>query len=72
LGEDVERAKQKVIREENERFYNLKFADADFVHWSKAAHWTIYEAIALSFGKEPKVVTWQKIELYKDIQSLYG
>lgn len=66
LAEDTARARQNAIREENERFYNLKSADADFVHWSKAAHWTIDEAVALSFGKEPEVVTWKKIEPFKD------
>lgn len=66
LAEYVEQEKQNAIREENGRFYNLKSADADFVHWSKAAHWTIDEAIALSFGKEPEIVTWQKIEKFKD------
>lgn len=52
--------------EENLRFYNQKQATADFVHWSKAAHWSIEEAIALSFGKEPDLVSWAKIETYKD------
>jgi hypothetical protein len=66
LAKDVERTKQAAIKEENERFYNLRSADADFAHWSKAAHWTIDEAIALSFGKEPEIVTWKKIEPLKD------
>lgn len=50
---------------EIERFYNLKSANADYVHWSKAAHWTLDEAIALSFGKEPELVSWEKIEQFK-------
>lgn len=48
------------------RIYNLKQSTADFVHWSKAAHWTIDEALALSFAKEPELVSWKKIEAYKD------
>lgn len=48
------------------RIYNQKQAAADFVHWSKAAHWTIDEALALSFGKEPELVNWKKIEPYKN------
>lgn len=66
LAEAAENTKQAAIREEQKRFYNLASANADFVHWSKAAYWTIDEAIALSFGKEPDVVTWQKIESVKD------
>lgn len=66
LAWDAERAKKNAIDEENSRFYNLQSANADFVHWSKAAHWTLDEAIALSFGKEPGQVTWKKIEPLKD------
>lgn len=66
LAEDAQRTRQNAINEEKTRFYNLQSANADFVHWSKAAHWTIDEAIALSFGKEPDKVTWKKIEPLKD------
>lgn len=52
----------KADREERQRFFNLSSAKADFVHWSKAAHWTLDEAIALSFGKDPKVVTWERVK----------
>jgi hypothetical protein len=39
-------------------------ARADFEHWSKAAHWTLEEAIALSFGRAPERVSWEKIKPY--------
>ncbi len=55
-------AKQE--REELARFYNQPSANADFEHWSKAAHWTLDEAIALSFGKCPERVSWSKISPY--------
>ena len=48
-------------REELARFFNQPHARADIAHWSKAAHWTLDEAIALSFGKAPEVVTWEKV-----------
>ena len=48
-------------REEQERFFNQPYARANIAHWSKAAHWTLDEAIALSFGKAPEVVTWERI-----------
>ncbi len=66
LTNDSKRASQHAINEDKNRFYNLESANADFVHWSKAAHWSIDEAIALSFGKEPEYVTWKKIEPLKD------
>jgi hypothetical protein len=35
-------------------FFNQPDAVADYDHWSKTAHWTLDEAIALSFGKAPE------------------
>jgi hypothetical protein len=63
----AEQAKEKaeVIetanREEKARFFNRPDANADFSHWSKATYWTLDEAIALSFGKAPEVVNWEKV-----------
>lgn len=53
---------EELAKQEKECFYNQRYANADFVHWAKAAHWTVDEAIALSFAKEPSVVTWKEIE----------
>ena len=64
----AERAKQaeefqeKAEREERERFFNQPYANADIDYWSKAAHWTLDEAIALSFGKAPERVNWQTVK----------
>lgn len=57
----LEALKLKSEQEENARFFNQAYANADFVHWSKAAHWTLDEAIALSFGKAPNIVNWGKV-----------
>jgi hypothetical protein len=42
--------------EEAARFFNKPNALADFEHWGRAKYWTLDEAIALSFGKDPRVV----------------
>lgn len=52
----------KIEREERERFFNQPLARADFDHWSKAAHWTLDEAVALSFGKAPERVNWERVK----------
>ena len=49
-------------REEQERFFNQPQARADFAHWSKTAYWTLDEATALSFGKDPHLVDWKSIK----------
>lgn len=64
---EAEELRAKVDREERQRFFNQLSAKADFVHWSKAAHWTLDEAIALSFGKNPKVVTWERVKEFVHI-----
>lgn len=54
----------KAELEERRRFFNQPNAEADFEHWSKAAHWTLDEAIALSFGRAPEKVTWERVKPY--------
>lgn len=66
LGQDKERNRQATINEENNRFYNLRNANADFNHWAKAEYWTLDEAIALSFGKEPKIVNLPAVQKLAD------
>lgn len=48
--------------QDQQRFFNQPDAIADFEYWSRAAHWTLDEAIALTFGKDPRVVTWSRLE----------
>jgi hypothetical protein len=57
----------KYEAEEKARFYNQPHASADFTHWSRAAHWTLDEAVALSFGKEPGIVHWEALEPFQRI-----
>ena len=70
---DEERAKEAAERlaqaesEEQTRFFNQPYAKADFGHWSKAAYWTLDEAIALSFGKAPERVTWETMKPFVDV-----
>ncbi|TAN09206.1 MAG: hypothetical protein EPN45_07990 [Rhizobiaceae bacterium] len=64
--------KAKVIKQhiettmllDSRRFFNESFAEADLDHWSKISYWTTDEAVALSLGKDPRIVTWDTIEDY--------
>jgi hypothetical protein len=53
--------------EEQSRFFNQPYAKADVGHWSKAAYWTLDEAIALSFGKAPDRVTSETMKPFVDV-----
>lgn len=47
---------------EAKRFFHQSSAKADFDHWAKCTYWTIDEAVALSLGKAPEIVTWEKVK----------
>lgn len=57
----------KAEQTEREHFFNQSRAAADFEHWSKLAHWTLDEAVALTFGKAPETVNWPTINKYLQI-----
>ena len=54
----------KAEEEERNRFFNQSTSSADYEHWCKATYWTLDEAIALSFGKDPEQVNWGKLKDY--------
>ena len=62
--EDKLAAERKAKRkaEEGKRFFNQPGSEADFSYWARAATWTVEEGLALSFGKDPDFVTWEKLK----------
>ncbi len=68
---EVEKERQAraaiVEGDEQSRFFNQPGATADFEHWSKAANWTLDEAVALVFGKAPEVVKREQVWDYVGI-----
>jgi hypothetical protein len=64
---EVEELKARAELEESQRFFNQPYAAADSIHWSKAAHWTLDEAVALSFGKAPEVVHWEAVKPLEEV-----
>jgi hypothetical protein len=58
----VEAARQKAEQEEQARPFNQPAADADFGHWAKMSYWTLDECVALSLGRNPKMVSWPAIQ----------
>lgn len=59
-------SEQRVLHVQNRKAQREEEEKADFEHWGKAPYWTEEEAVALSLGKEPKVIN------LKTIQSRYG
>ena len=48
--------------EGKQRFFNQPSADMDVAHWSRMSYWSIDEAVALSLGKDPRVVKWLRVK----------
>lgn len=48
--------------EDEEEFFNHHDADADFDHWLTMACWNAQEAVALSMGKDPRVVNRETLD----------
>ena len=54
---------EKQYAEDDERrFFNEAKASGDYEHWGRMDVWGLDEATALSFGKDPRVVDWGRIE----------
>lgn len=74
-----ERAKERVETEvgpdweDRQRFFNRPHAKADFIHWSKAAHWTLDEAVALCLARYQLLLAGRKCRnIPKSLHSLYS
>jgi len=52
--------------EEQTPFYNRSNAQADFEYWAKFPLWTLDEAVALTLGKDPRIITWSRVEEYTE------
>lgn len=66
---DVEFLDAYEEHQEKVRFFNQPECDADFDYWSKQAYWSIDEAIALLFGKNPEKVTWDNIKCFLPVSA---
>jgi len=49
------------IPEEDYPFNDEAYSAADCEHWSKAALWTLDQAITLSFNRDPHVIGWANV-----------
>ena len=48
--------------QENTRFFHRPGAAADYLYWIEQPSWSLDEAVALVLGKDPSVVTWDRVE----------
>ena len=46
-------------------FFIQPSSNADFQYWSRISYWTLEEGVALSLGKNPWIVNWEKLKAHK-------
>lgn len=63
-ADERQKARRRAELDERTRFFHRREAAADFNFWSRAAYWTLDEAVALSLGKQPQTVNWKTIQPY--------
>ncbi|WP_156041849.1 hypothetical protein [Bradyrhizobium sp. URHD0069] len=62
LAREASEEEPQAQQADQDRFFNLPGANADLTHWSRAMIWSLEGAVALSFGKNPDVVTWKRVK----------
>lgn len=55
---------QLAQKEEQQRFYNQRAAQADFKHWLSMDFWSLDDAVSLLLGKNPEVVNKTTVAQY--------
>jgi hypothetical protein len=69
LAKEAALAEEEELRlrrelEEKQRFFNQPRAVMDVAHWSRMSDWSLDQAVALSLGKDPRVVKWLLIKKF--------
>jgi hypothetical protein len=59
---ELAKRKARADLDESLRFFNRPSATCDSLHWSRMDYWAVEEAVALSLGKNPKLVEWETIK----------
>ena len=53
-----------LLEQDRSRPFSQFGTEADFEHFGRCAFLSPHEAVALSFGKDPRVVTWEMVSPY--------
>ncbi|MCB1468865.1 MAG: hypothetical protein KDK08_17390 [Rhizobiaceae bacterium] len=53
---------QELIEIESGQWFNSPKSKADFDYWTRMESWTLEEGVLLTMGKEPRVVTWDRVK----------
>lgn len=68
----IQEATEVVADRESNLFFNAPVAVADVDFWSRAAMWSVEEAAALTFGRNPYVVNWAALKAQDATQTSFA
>jgi hypothetical protein len=60
--DEARRLQEHRDAEERARPFNQPYAQADFQYWAQMSYWSPDEGVALSFGKNPAVASWETLK----------
>jgi hypothetical protein len=64
---EVERNRLYYQKLEANAFFNQPSSNADFDRWSRISYWTLEEGVALSFGKNPSIISTEKLKSHRAV-----
>jgi hypothetical protein len=68
LAREASEEEPQAQQADRDRFFNLPGANADLA-WGRTMIWSLEGAVALSFGKDPDVVTWERVKPHLQFSS---
>jgi hypothetical protein len=67
LGADIKLPVGTDTAQQDEAYlFHHRNSGADLGHWTKLPVWTLDEVVSLSLGKNPDLIDWDLVELYRD------
>ena len=67
---EAQAIRAQAAEEEAKRPYNRPDAVADIAHWGKLDYWSLDEAVALSLGRDPRVVNPTALKPFANLWGL--
>jgi len=63
--------KREIVKIENDLFHQTKM-NADYAYWIKADYWLVEECLALTFGKNPKIINYRYVSENRYCETMLG
>lgn len=69
---EIEELRTKLVEERESKLFHQEGMNADYKHWYMADYWTVEECLALSFGKDPRMMSYAYITQHQYYETRMG